>query len=61
MKIWLLVILGVAGVLIRLLGFLPWGRGNSQESSNVRLRFLAIVGLVFLTLIFVWFWFAMKS
>jgi hypothetical protein len=61
MKIWLLVILGIAGILIRVLGFLPWGRDNSQQSSTVRTPFLAVLGLVFLTLIFVWFWFVMKS
>jgi hypothetical protein len=60
MRIWLLVILAVAGILIRVLGFLPWGRDKSQQSNVVGTRFLAAVGLVSLTLIFVWFWFVMK-
>jgi len=46
MRIWLLVILAVAGILIRVLGFLPWGRDKSQQSNVVGTRFLAAVGLV---------------
>ena len=59
MKIALLVII-VAAIVIRVVGFLPWTGSNSQQSNGVGFRFLAGVGLAFLTLIFLWFWFVMK-
>ena len=59
MKIALLVII-VAVIVIRVVGFLPWTPSNSQQSNGVGFRFLAGVGLAFLTLIFLWFWFVMK-
>jgi len=55
------IVLGVVAIAIRLLGLLPWGRGNSRPSNAVRSQFLLVVGVVCLAAIFVWFWFVMKA
>jgi len=55
----LLVILGVATILIRLLGWLPWTRLSSGQQRPVRFNFL--VGLViFVGVILFVFWLAMR-
>jgi|HubBroStandDraft_6_1064221.scaffolds.fasta_scaffold163412_3 hypothetical protein len=55
------IVLGVVAIAIRLLGLIPWGRGNSRPSNGVRNQFLLVVGVVSLAMIFVWFWFVMKT
>jgi hypothetical protein len=55
------IVLGVVAIAIRLLGLIPWGRGNSRPSNAVGNRFLLVTGVVCLAAIFVWFWFVMKA
>jgi hypothetical protein len=55
------IVLGVVAIAIRLLGLIPWGRGNSQPSNAVRSQFLLVVGILCLVAIFVWFWFVMRA
>ncbi len=55
------IVLGLVAIAIRLLGLIPWGRGNSRRSNIVGNRFLLVIGVVSLAAIFVWFWFVMKA
>ncbi len=55
------IVLGVVAIAIRLLGLIPWGRGNSRPSNAVRSQFLLVVGVVCFAMIFLWFWFVMKT
>jgi hypothetical protein len=55
-----LAAVALCGILIRLLGWLPWKTGRAETEAPVRSNFLLVLAAVMLAVIFLGFWFAMK-
>jgi len=60
MKALLLAVLGLCGILIRVLGWLPWESRRPRTQGPVRFNFLLVLSIVALGIVFFSFWFAMR-
>jgi hypothetical protein len=61
MKLLLGALLVIIVVLISILRWLPWGSRYAPKEEPARFHFLLALAVVVLGIIFLWFWFVMRT